>query len=140
MAMMSDAVNKIRGIASSYLSHPAMLRAKQVASQIARNPNVRMGAFIGGGLGSLATLPGVVGGYRRNRSMGRGRLDSYARSTAASSAISYGLGGALLGAAGYGGYKALGGYGGMKSAAWGAGIKATRWGSGVLGKMASMIE
>lgn len=134
---LTQAFGKIKGLASSYWSHPTMMRAKAIASSVARNPNVRIGALAGAGAGAAVGLPSWVGDYKQNRNMGRSGANSYARATIAGYPKI--LAGAATGALGYGTYKAMGGYGGMRSAAYGAGAKAARWGSGLFGKMAGKI-
>lgn len=127
MAMMTDSFGKIRGIASSYLSHPTMLRAKGVASQLARSPQVLAGAGAGAAIGAARGYSGD----RRNG--GSGIIGGIKGATVGA------LGGAAVGA-GYRGYKSMGGYGGMKAAAMGGVARASRWGSGMMDRAASFIN
>ncbi len=97
MAMMTEAFGKIRGIMSSYLTHPNMLKAKSIASQLARSPAVMGGAAVG-----AATGAGYD--YSTNNRSGIG------------SRIGAGIRGGLLGAgagAAYKGYGMMGGKAGM---------------------------
>lgn len=90
---LTEAFGKIRGIASSYLSHPSMLRAKGIASSLAHSPAVMGGAAVGAVTGSV---------NYRDRSIGWSPMGA--------------LKGAALGAAAgaaYKGYGAMGGKSGM---------------------------
>lgn len=127
MSMMSDAFGKIKGISSSYLSHPTMMRAKGVASSLARSSHVRIGAGAGAALGAAG---GYTGDRRNNRSGVIGGVKG---------AMMGALGGAAVGA-GYKGYKSMGGYGGMRAAAMGGAVRASRWGSGMMDRAASFIN
>lgn len=140
MAMMSDAIGKIRGIASTYLSHPTMLRAKSVAMGLARNPSLQAGAAIGVGAVAAAQIPSAYRNYRNRRAQGQGTIRSaMGGSIGGMRGIGQRAAGLGIGAAAGYAYGKFGGYGGMKSAAMGMGAKAARWGAGVTGRMASAI-
>lgn len=141
MAMMTDSFGKIRGIASSYLSHPTMMRAKGVASSLARSSHVK--SALGGGI-----VGGLAGAINHTAIRpGESNVDAARRAQAmpisAMKVLRGAATGALVGTAasvGYRGYKSMGGYGGMKAAAMGGVARASRWGSGMMDRAASFIN
>jgi len=121
MSRFSAAVNKIRGLSSSYFQHPAMLQAKAVASKLATNPYVLGGtaAGVGSGVGyDMAT---------NDRSNWRSRMGS-------------GIRGGLLGGLAGGGYAGVKSLGGMKSAMSTVRSKAMNYGARGVRSMAGAMD
>lgn len=125
MALMTDAFNRIRGISTSYLTHPAMLRARSVATQLARSPHVLGGSIAG-------TIAG--GSYASFNNDPRASLGSRMYNVARGGLIGTGMG--ALGGAAFRGYGMVGGRAGL--AAYGRrGVAAARGGFGRASSMAS---
>lgn len=137
MALIHDTViaankafNKIGALsrqAASYTSHPNMLRAKGIASSLARSTKLAATsspALIGMGAGAAV---GVGYDYATNRRSGAGSM------------LRSGLRGAVLGGAagmGYYGFKSAGGYAGLKSGA----MRAAGYGRGMMGRAGSRLR